>query len=248
MRDERRQEIQWGKMYPKLMLCKARYRQEPVGQEIPEVDITFPDGEIVGSDSPGVHDKLSELIGREATLQKIQPPENLEFYRRYKPNEEQFVEEVEQAFAREPGEPIPDLRQFPEILMDYVAVPGTFFDNEELNLVTTATIRFMESKNATANWDIRRFRPNFFVETIEGQEGLVEQNWVGKTLKIGGAVITVAAPTPRCGMTVRPQDDLEYDKSILRTVVKEADQNLGVGAHCEQPGQIRVGDPVEIIA
>jgi hypothetical protein len=247
MRDEERGEVQWGKMYPQLMLCKARYRKEPRGEEIPEVDITFPDGETVGGDDPNVHEKLTELIGHEATLRKIQPPEDLEFYRRYRPDDEQFFEEIKQAFAREPGEPIPDLGQFPEILMDYVAVPGTFFDNEELNLVTTASIRYMESKNPTADWDFRRFRPNFFVETVAGLDGLVEADWVGKTLKIGGAVIKVAAHTPRCGMTVRPQDNLKYDKTILRTVVKEANQNLGVGAHCEQPGRIGVGDPVEIV-
>ncbi len=28
MRDEARAEIQWGKMYPQLMLCSARYRGE----------------------------------------------------------------------------------------------------------------------------------------------------------------------------------------------------------------------------
>ena len=247
MRDEEREEVQWGKMYPKLMLCKARYRSEPDSDEIQQVDITFPDGESVGSDDPRVHEKLTELIGREATLRSVRPPEDLEFYRRYKPDEEQFLAEVAQSFAREPGEPIPDLSQFPEVLMDYVAVPGTFFDNEEIHFITTASIRYLKSKNPDANWDIRRFRPNFFVETVEGLEGLVESSWVGETLKIGTATLLVSAPTPRCGMTVRPQADLEYDKTILRTVVKEADQNLGVGAHCQEAGTIRVGDAVEIV-
>ena len=54
-------------------------------------------------------------------------------------------------------------------------------------------------------------------------------------------------PTPRCGMTVQPQGDIEYDKTILRTIVKEADQNLGVGAHCLEAGEIRVGDAVEVV-
>ena len=33
MRDEARKEVQWGKMYPQLMLCKARYREEPDSDE-----------------------------------------------------------------------------------------------------------------------------------------------------------------------------------------------------------------------
>jgi len=31
IRDEARKEVQWGKRYPELMLCKARYREEPNG-------------------------------------------------------------------------------------------------------------------------------------------------------------------------------------------------------------------------
>ncbi len=78
-------------------------------------------------------------------------------------------------------------------------------------------------------------------------EGLVENEWAGKTVKIGNTTLQITMPTPRCGMTVRPQGDIEYDKTILRTIVKEADQNLGVGAHCLEAGEIRVGDAVEVV-
>ena len=88
--------------------------------------------------------------------------------------------------------------------------------------------------------------PNFFIDTASGQAGLAEQAWVGKTLAIGGARLEISAPTPRCGMTVRPQGDLTFDKSILRTIVREGNQNLGVGAHVRQAGRVRVGDEVLI--
>ena len=68
MRDEARAEIQWGKMFPQLMQCKARYRSEPGHHDIVPVDITFPDGETIGSDDERVHAKLSTLVEREATL------------------------------------------------------------------------------------------------------------------------------------------------------------------------------------
>ena len=55
IRDEARREVQWGKRYPELMLCKARYREEPDGGDIKDVDITFPDGETIGSDDAHVH-------------------------------------------------------------------------------------------------------------------------------------------------------------------------------------------------
>lgn len=247
MRDEVRKEVQWGKMYPMLMQCVAVYREEPDGQTIKPVDITFPDGETVGSESPRVHEKLSALIGREARLWPLQPAANVEFYKRYKPDAEQFAREMAAVFAREPGEPMPDFSEFPEIIMDHVAVPGTFFDNEELNLVTSASLAFMAARNPQASWDIRRFRPNFFVETVPGLEGQAENAWVGRRLRIGEVTLTVSAPTPRCGMTVQPQGELPYDKTILRTIVKDGAQNLGVGAHCLVPGIIRSGDAVELI-
>ena len=247
MRDEGRKEVQWGKKYPQLMLCMARYREEPDGKDIKPVDITFPDGETLGSDDEAVHEKLTALIGRDAMLWPLQPASNIEFYKRYKPDEEAFLQEIADVFAREPGEPIPDMGMFPEILMDHVSVPGTFFDNEEIHMITTASMRYMASKNPEATWDIRRFRPNFYIETDDGLEGLVETDWAGKKIRIGATTLEITMPTPRCGMTVRPQADLEYEKSILRTIVKEGDQNLGVGAHFYEGGEIRVGDPVEVL-
>src|SRR5688572_17384109 len=150
-------------------------------------------------------------------------------------------------FAREPGEPLPDLAQFPPELMDYVAFPGTFFDVTPLHVLTTASLSWLKSRNPGADWDVRRFRPNLLVETDGGVFGLVETAWVGKALRIGSVVIQCAAPTPRCGMTTREQPGLPFDKTMLRTIVKEADQNLGMYAVVGQAGDVKVGDVVELI-
>ena len=248
MRDDGRQEVQWGKMFPQLMLCVARYRHEPQAGVATPVDITFPDGTVVGSDDPTVHAKLTELCGRPASLWPLQPASNREFYKRYKPDPAQWAVEIGEAFAREPGEPQPDFAQFPAVLVDYVSVPGTFFDNEEIHLLTTASLVEMEAVNPAARWDVRRFRPNFFIETPPGVDGLIEQEWIGRTMRIGDAELRISAPTPRCGMTTRPQGDLPFDKTILRTIVKNGAQNLGVGAHVTVAGRVRAGDVVELIA
>ena len=244
MRDDTREEVQWGKMFPQLMLCSARYRKEPNYGTVAPVEITFPDSEVLGNDDPRMNQKLSALCGRPASLWPLQPAANRDFYKRYKPDTQVWLTEMSELFAREPGEPLPDFSQFPEVLMDYVAVPGTFFDNEELHLISTASLEFMRQKNPEGTWDIRRFRPNLFIETVPGLDGLVEQEWIGKTLRIGDTVLEISAPTPRCGMTVRPQGDLPFDKTILRTIVREGNQNLGVGAHVRQPGSLQVGTEV----
>lgn len=247
MRDETRQEIQWGKMFPQLMLCSARYRAEPGVGEIEAVEITFPDGDVLDSDDPRVHEKLSALCGRAATLRPLRPASDREFYRRYKPDPAQWAREIGEAFAREPGEPVPDFSQFPEVLVDFVSVPGTFFDNEELHLLTTASLAYMSTRNPQARWDVRRFRPNFLLETGAIHPALAEQDWVGKRIRLGETELTVSAPTPRCGMTVRPQGELPYDASVLRTIVREGGQNLGVGAHVLRAGRVRVGDEVLLV-
>ena len=42
------------------------------------------------------------------------------------------------------------------------------------------------------------------------------------------------------------QNGLDFDKSMLRTIVKEADQNLGIYGRIKQEGMLRVGDAVYI--
>jgi len=54
-------------------------------------------------------------------------------------------------------------------------------------------------------------------------------------------------PAVRCGMTANAQKDLAKDTSVLRTIVKEANQNLGVYASVTKNGAAREGDQVELI-
>ena len=41
--------------------------------------------------------------------------------------------------------------------------------------------------------------------------------------------------------------DLPQDPGLMRTVVREANQNVGVYARVERPGRIAVGDTVEVL-
>jgi len=105
----------------------------------------------------------------------------------------------------------------------------------------------MAQLNPGSDWDVRRFRPNFFVKTIEGIEGLVETEWLGKTLRIGTVEVKCEMPAVRCGMTTNAQEGLAKDNSVLRTIVKDAGQNLGVYASVITTGKVSEGDRVELI-
>src|SRR2546425_2116728 len=63
LRDEVAEEITNGKRIPLLMQCAARYREEPGDRSIPQVEIRFPDGMLIGSDHPQVNDRLSRILG-----------------------------------------------------------------------------------------------------------------------------------------------------------------------------------------
>jgi len=115
----------------------------------------------------------------------------------------------------------------------FEGAPGAFHDSPgaRVSLVSTATI---------GDWDRRRFRSNVLLEG-EGEDSLV-----GSQVALGEAVIEVGMRIERCVMTVRPQPGgIERDLGVLRTIARERDTCLAVGALVTQPGRVAVGDALE---
>ena len=131
--------------------------------------------------------------------------------------------------------------------MEFTSPLGTYFDAFPLHILTTASLSMLAQRNPTARWDARRFRPNFVIETGAGLQGLVENEWLGRSVRIGALTIHCPLPTPRCVMTTLAQPGIEKDPSVLRTIVRDADQNVGVYATITTPGQVKVGDTVEVM-
>jgi uncharacterized protein YcbX len=247
LRDTKRGEIQSCKMRPDLLRCKAQFKQqsEPPSQRH-EVDIFMPDGTVISTQDPEVESVLSELVGHESTLEYLGSVDNQDFFRRYKKDQVQWLEELKATFEREPGEPLPDLDNLSDVLVDYITIPGTFFLVMPFHIVTTSTISHLKKLNPAADWRIERFRPNIVIETLPDIEGLVEQDWLGKKIFIGKSVVSCESSTPRCGAVTKKQQDLEQDTTLLRTIVKDAAQNLGVYSQTDTEGMIKVGDEVFI--
>jgi len=244
IRDESAGEIRGAKKLPQLLLCAARYVEEPTDGRIPTVEITFPDGRRVRSDRDEVADRLGALLGRRVTLWPRRPPDDAAHYLRGLPDKPDMEAELRDVFGRLPDEPLPDLSIIPQELFRYTSIPGTYFDVLPVHVLTTATLAALARANGAARFDVRRFRPNFVVET-DG-EGFVEAGWNGRRLRIGGATVSLEMPTARCVMTTLPQGDLPKDPGVLRTVVRDADQNVGMYANVADAGAIAVGDPVEL--
>jgi hypothetical protein len=269
IKDEIKSEIKTGTRIPLLMQCAAEYREEPSNESIPHVNIKFPDGSSIASDDPEVNARLSAVLEREVRLWPRQPASDKEHYRRpgaaariiapltdipgfrallptltKLPN---LDATLRAAFSRTPEEPVPDISKLPKELFEFTSPPGTYFDAFPIHVLTTASLATMTQSNPAADWDVRRFRPNFFVKTVEGIAGLVESEWTGKTLRIGTVEVKCEMPCVRCGMTTNAQTGLPKDNSVLRTIVKEAQQNLGVYASVANNGKVCEGDQVELL-
>lgn len=270
LRDEKAGEMRGAKMNPALMLCAARYREEPAADGAPpHADITLPDGTETSTDDSAVNERLSELVGRTVTLWPLQPASDRAHYRRAMPaarvlgflsrsrNFRRLAlgamrlagkdRELREDFGREPGEPLPDLSALPAEIFEFTSPPGTYFDAFPIHLLTTASLATLARHAPEAMWDARRFRPNFLIETSDGVEGLVESGWSGRMLRVGELRLKCEMPTPRCSMTIQAQPGFPKDPRVLRTIVKEAQQNFGTYANVEAAGRVSVGDEVELL-
>ncbi|MBX3024051.1 MOSC domain-containing protein [bacterium] len=247
LRDEDAGEIRGAKKMPVLMQCAARYDAEPTAASVPPVTMTLPDGAVVHSGDADAAARLSALTGRRLTLWPRQPAERADHYRRGLPDTPDLDSELRQIFGRLPDEPLPDLSVMPPELFEYTSPLGTYFDLAPLHLLTTASLAHLAARTPGARFDRRRFRPNLLLEAADGASGLVENDWVGHTLRIGGATVAVTIPAMRCSMTTQAVAELPKDPSVLRTIVRDANQNLGVYAAVAQAGAVAVGDPVELI-
>ena len=103
----------------------------------------------------------------------------------------------------------------------------TFHDGRStISLVSDETLR---------DWDARRFRINLILR------GSGEQELTG-LVTVGSATLSVRKPIDRCVMVTRAQPGIERDLGVLKTIIRERDNQLGMGATVSSSGTISVGD------
>jgi len=117
--------------------------------------------------------------------------------------------------------------------MSWDGPSGSFHDSARtmVSLVSTATL---------ADHEAPRFRINVILE------GSGEDDLAGSTVDLGEVVLTVTKPITRCIMVSRAQPGIAKDIGVLKRVIGERDNKLGIGTTVEQPGIISVGDSLTI--
>src|SRR5207244_547314 len=115
-----------------------------------------------------------------------------------------------------------------DTVTDFEMPAGTFFDIAVVHLLTTATINHLRALYPRGRFEARRFRPNIVVSTGGEDTGFAENDWIGRTVAIGGNVrLAITEPCPRCVMVPLPQGDLPKDPGILRTAAQHNAVNVG---------------------
>jgi uncharacterized protein YcbX len=246
IRDEKAGEIRNARKMPALLHCTAVYLREPNADDAPPAQITLPNGTTFRSDSAEASEKLSELLGRSVSIWPLQPASERDFLKRAAPDNPDIRVEMREVFGRLENEPLPDFSTLPAQILEFTSPFGTFFDAFPFNVLTTASLITLASRNPTADFDSRRFRPNVLIETESDIEGLAESEWSGRTLRIGATRIKVEMPTVRCVIPTLDQPGVKKDPSVLRTIVRDAAQNLGAYATIATAGTIALGDQVTL--
>jgi uncharacterized protein YcbX len=211
--------------WPNLFEFRAMYLENfSDSSSLPPARVTLPDGQTLTTNQPDADSLLSAAAGRPTRLARSTSMEgaNTATAEGYWPDHDW----------------LPDRNQ----VFEFPLPAGTFFDCATVHLITTATLERLAALAPGSRFEVRRFRPNFVIESAEQSEGFVENSWIGKTLTIGETILHVDAPCVRCVMTTLSQGRLPKDPSVLRTAVQSNQGNVGVYASVLKGGRVRRGE------
>ena len=238
--DHSRGDFFLGKRVPALMSCRASG-----GEDGKPPRITLPDGTSFSAADARAAERLSELLGRTVSLWPMDPGE---LPPSDTPEDEIDREAEYQAItARIEGEAQPDFSNLPDAITSFRRQKRRpYTDLAPLLMMTQQSVDAIAAAAPDSKIDVRRFRPSILLDAPQGDD-FPELAWVGGRFKLGEAVVSVEAPCPRCVMTTHGFADLPKDPTVMRTLVRVANGDLGVYTAVEQPGRVRVGDSLKRI-
>ncbi len=115
-----------------------------------------------------------------------------------------------------------------------------FFDANELLVVNAASVRALASEMGVSV-NPKRFRPSV---VLDGNDAVAfeENDWIGRTFRLGEAEIEIVELDVRCIFTNIDPETFEIDPSFLKYLVDHHNQRFGVYATVRTPGRVALGD------
>jgi uncharacterized protein YcbX len=144
-----------------------------------------------------------------------------------------------EAFSRLAGEPLRLVK------LDRPGQAHT--DRTAASLVSEESVAEL-GRHAGVPVDPRRFRMLIGVEGVERPHA--EDDWIGRRVRIGEAVVEGTDFDARCMIPTRNPDTGVVDLDTLRLIksyrgLRDGDIDFGIYAAVLEPGRVRVGDAVE---
>ncbi|MFD2083248.1 Uncharacterized conserved protein YcbX, contains MOSC and Fe-S domains [Actinopolymorpha cephalotaxi] len=142
-----------------------------------------------------------------------------------------------------------------QVVLCRVGQPGGVVWGGPVSVVTTSSLAEVarrtgrDSVGGKSCEDGRRFRATFAVDTGDAP-AFVEDEWTGRSLRLGDAVVRVRGPLERCALVDRRPEAGGRDATVLRALA--ADRRVGgqivfgVHADVERPGAVRLDSAVAV--
>jgi uncharacterized protein YcbX len=236
LRDPTSGRIASAKKFPRLLDFRSRYESQPTLESRGRVVVETPNGDRIDPADPNASEVISQIVG---TSLRLESQARLD---------ERTGIDPDTVFGDVPvSEMKPEWTR--ETMPDYFQLrAGSFFEIGAVYLLASASVAHLRRlQGGTAVIDQRRFRPNIYIATNGNDDRFAEDEWLGGTLCIGDQLaVTDLQPTVWCVTSTLAQEGLPRDLSVLRTTAQQHNACLGVYASVENPGVVRIGDPVRL--
>lgn len=130
--------------------------------------------------------------------------------------------------------------------------PGSGIDRGRkgaITMLSQTALGPLAEQAGVSEVDGRRFRMLFGVADVDAH---AEDDWIGRRVRVGDAVVTPRGHVGRCLITTRDPETGESNVDTLKALAKyrkdlDTTEQLAFGVFGEvaEPGRVRIGDPVE---